>query len=295
MPLQVEIFIENILNGLTLGALYALVTMGLALIFGVARLVNFAHGDLLMVGGYSLFFFLNWEAIPLPYPLIVVLVVIFTGAFALLLERVVIHPIIDRSWRVHAIATLGISIVLQNAALILFTSDPKQTPSPYSRQIVEPLGVRMSVQRIIVLVAVISVFIILQWFIKSTKLGKAMRAVSQNRDMCEIVGIDVRQIVMLTFAMSGALAGLAAALVAPLFSVTPEMGVLLTLKGLAAVIVGGLGRLNGAVYAAFGLGIIESLFAGYVSFAFRDVVSFGLFVLILFLRPQGIFGRKIGL
>jgi branched-chain amino acid transport system permease protein len=295
MSLQVEIFIEHVLNGLTLGALYAVVTMGLALIFGVARLVNFAYGDLFMIGGYSLFLLLTWDAVDIPYPIIVVLVVLITAAFSLLLERIAIRPIVNKSWRVHAVATLGISIILQNLAQIQFTSDPKQTPTSISRQIVTPFGIRMSLQRVVILVVVIVVFIGLNYFIHHTRLGKAIRAVSQNREMCEVVGIDVGRIILITFVISGGLAGLAGALVSPLFSVVPTMGSQLTLKGLAAVILGGLGRLNGAVYAAFFLGMVEALFAGYVEFAYRDAVAFGVFIIILLVRPQGVFGRKVGL
>ena len=295
MSLQVEIFIEHVLNGLTLGALYAVVTMGLALIFGVARLVNFAYGDLFMIGGYSLFLLLTWDAVEIPYPMIVVLVVLVTAAASLLLERIAIRPIVNKSWRVHAVATLGISIVLQNLAQIQFTSDPKQTPTSISRHIITPFGIRMSLQRVVILVVVIVVFIGLNYFIHRTKLGKAIRAVSQNREMCEIVGIDVGRIILITFVISGALAGLAGALVSPLFSVVPTMGSQLTLKGLAAVILGGLGRLNGAVYAAFFLGMVEAMFAGYVEFAYRDAVAFGVFITILLVRPQGVFGRKVGL
>ncbi|MDL1902363.1 branched-chain amino acid ABC transporter permease [Anaerolineae bacterium CFX9] len=296
MPFELVILIENIINGLTLGAFYALMTLGLALIFGVARLVNFAHGDIFMVGGYALFLLLTFSGLAISYPIIVVLVVIITALVGFALERVIIHPILNRSWRVQAVATLGISIVLQNLALIQFTSDPKLVPTPYTRQILEVLEVRISAQRIIVLVTVIVVFIVLRWFVKQTKLGKAMRAVSQNREMCEIVGIDVKRIATITFVISAGLAGLAAALMAPLFSVTPTMGSLLTLKALAAVILGGLGSVNGAFFAAFLLGLIEALFGGYVNYAYRDVVSFGLFVLILFIRPRGLFGsRKVGL
>ncbi len=295
MPLQLEIFLEHLLNGLTLGALYALVTAGLSLIFGVVRLVNFAHGDFFMVGGYALFILLNlpWGAIP--YPIIVILVTLIVAVFAMLIERLMLQPVLDKSWRIHAVATLGISIVLQNVALIIFTTDPKQVPTPFTTKIVSLLGLRLSVQRIIILGIAVLVFLALQWFVKRTKLGKAMRAVSQNRDMCQVVGIDVPRIALITFAISGGLAGLAAALIAPLLSVTPTMGLSLTLKGLAAVIMGGLGQLNGSIYAAFILGLVESFFAGYVSFAFKDVVSFGLFILVLFLRPQGLFGRRIGL
>jgi len=153
----------------------------------------------------------------------------------------------------------------------------------------------MSAQRLLVVVVALLVFIGLQWFVKKTKLGKTMRAVSQNRDMCEVVGINAKKVALITFAIGGAVTGLAAALIAPLFSVYPTMGSLLTLRALASIVMGGLGYVNGAVYAAFILGIVESLFGGYINFSYAGVISFGLFILILFIRPRGLFGRKIGL
>ena len=295
MPLQLAIFLENLLNGLTLGGLYALVTLGLALTFSVIGLVNFAHGDLFMVSGYTFFVLLNLESVRLPYPVIAVLVMALTAVYAVVMERVAIHPIIDKSWRTHAVTTLGLSIILQNAALIIFTSDPRQVPTPLSSMIISPLGIRTSVQRLLILLFVVIIFIGLQWFVKRTKLGKTMRAVSQNREMCEVVGIDARRVALITFALGGAITGLAAALITPLFSVYPNMGLSLTLKALAAIVMGGMGQVNGALYASFLLGIVESFFGGYVSFAFKDVVSFGLFILVLLIRPRGLFGRRVGL
>jgi branched-chain amino acid transport system permease protein len=295
MPLQIEIFAETLLNGLTLGGLYALVTLGLALTFSVIDLVNFAHGDLFMVAGYTLFLLINLESISLSYPLIIIIVIILTAIYAMVMERIAIHPIIQRSWRTHAVTTLGLSIILQNAALILFTSDPRQVPTPISSQVVSFFGIRTSVQRLVILLAVVLIFFGLQWFVRYTKMGKTMRAVSQNRAMCKVVGIDVRRIALITFGIGGAITGVAAALIAPIFSVYPTMGSLLTLKALAAIVMGGMGQVNGAIYSAFILGIVESFFASYVSFAFKDVVSFGLFILVLFLRPRGLFGRRIGI
>ena len=295
MPIELQIFLEHFLNGLTLGGLYALVTLGLALTFSVIDLVNFAHGDLFMVGSYTLFVLLTLESLVLPYWLIVLIVIIATGFYAVVMERVAIHPIINRSWRTHAVTTLGLSIILQNAALILFTGDPRQTPTTLTATIISPLGIRISAQRILVLLVTIVIFIGLQWFVRRTKTGKTMRAVSQNKAMCEVVGIDVGRIATITFAIGGAITGVAAALIAPLYSVYPNMGALLTLKALAAIVMGGMGHVNGAIYAAFLLGIVESLFGGYVSFAFRDVISFGLFILVLFIRPRGLFGRRVGL
>ena len=293
MPVELGIFLEHLLNGLTLGALYGLITLGLALTFSVIDLVNFAHGDLFMLGGYTLFVLINLEGVALPYGLIVLLVILATAVYAVVMERVAIHPIIDRSWRTHAVTTLGLSIILQNAALLIFTTDPRQTPTPLTGMILSPLGIRTSAQRLLILVVAIVVFVGLQWFVKRTKLGKTMRAVSQNRAMCEVVGINVRQIATITFALGGAITGLAAALIAPLFSVYPNMGALLTLKALAAIVMGGMGQINGALYAAFTLGMIEAIFGGYVDFAFKDVVSFGIFILVLLLRPRGLFGRRV--
>ena len=291
MPVELGIFLEHLLNGLTLGALYGLITLGLALTFSVIDLVNFAHGDLFMLGGYTLFVLINLEGVALPYGLIVLLVILATAVYAVVMERVAIHPIIDRSWRTHAVTTLGLSIILQNAALLIFTTDPRQTPTPLTGMILSPLGIRTSAQRLLILVVAIVVFVGLQWFVKRTKLGKTMRAVSQNRAMCEVVGINVRQIATITFALGGAITGLAAALIAPLFSVYPNMGALLT--ALAAIVMGGMGQINGALYAAFTLGMIEAIFGGYVDFAFKDVVSFGIFILVLLLRPRGLFGRRV--
>lgn len=295
MPLHWEIFLEHFLNGLTLSGFYALITLGLALSFGVIKIVNFAHGDLFMMASYTLAVLFGLESISLPYFAIIPIVMLAGALYAGLLERVAIHPIIGKSWRTHAITTLGLSIILQNAAQLIFTTDPRPVPSPLTSIILTPLGIRTSAQRLLVLVVVAIVFFGLQWFVKYTKLGKTMRAVSQNRDMCEVVGINVRQIALITFALGGAITGLAAALMAPLFCVHPTMGSMLTLKALVAIVMGGMGHVNGAVYAAFILGMVESFFGGYVSFAYKDVISFGLFLLVLFVRPRGLFGRRIGL
>jgi branched-chain amino acid transport system permease protein len=187
---------------LSLGALYALVTLGLVLTFSVIDLVNFAHGDLFMAAGYAAFLLLN---LPFKIPFIVVIpiVMLFTAVFAAVIERVAIHRIIDKSWRTHAITTIGISIILQNIALIIFTSDPRQTTTDLAAQIVMFGGIRISVLRLIILLVVLVVVLGLQWFVKKTTLGKVMRAVSQNREMCSVVGINVRQVAMLTFALGG--------------------------------------------------------------------------------------------
>jgi branched-chain amino acid transport system permease protein len=292
-----NVLADHLLNGLTLGAFYALVTAGLALIFGVARLVNFAHGDFFTVGGYLLFSLLAVDKINLPYPVLVLLVTLAMVIFGIIFERLVAHPVIEKPWSVHMVATMGSSIIISNALLLIFTSDPKHTPTIFARSYLDFLGMRTSYQRLIVLAVALLVFLALQWFLRRTTWGKAMRAVSQNRETCVVVGIDIRRVSMITFAISSGLAGLAGVLLAPLYTVMPSMGALVTLKGLAAVVLGGMGHLNGSLLAAFLIGMVESFFGGYVpaGFAYKDVATFTLMMLVLVFKPQGLFGKKIGL
>ena len=289
------VLVETLINGLTLGAFYALITLGLSLIFGVARLINFAHGDFFMVGGYVLFAFVVSHG--LPYWLSILLTVAALGGFGLMFERIVVHDIIERTWSVHLVATLAASMILANGALLLFSSDARQVPTGLSTTFVSVFGSQTSVQRLVVLGVVIVVYFGLRWFLANTWTGRSMRAISQNRETCAVVGIDVRRVVVVTFGISGALAGLASALLIPLFSVSPGMGSLITLKALAAVVMGGMGQITGGFLAAFVIGLAESFFAAYIpsGFAYRDVASFGLLIAVLMLRPHGLFGRKVGI
>jgi branched-chain amino acid transport system permease protein len=225
------------------------------------------------------------------------MVVVALGAFGVVFERIVVHDIIERSWSVHLVATLAASMILANGALLLFKSDARQVPTGHSTTFVSVLGSQTSVQRLVVLGVVVVVYVALRWFLANTWTGRSMRAISQNRETCAVVGIDVRRVVVVTFAISGALAGLASALLIPLFSVSPGMGSLITLKALAAVVMGGMGQVTGGFLAAFVIGLAESFFAAYIpsGFAYRDVASFGLLIAVLMLRPQGLFGRKVGI
>ncbi len=177
----------------------------------------------------------------------------------------------------------------------MFGTQPKEVPTALSSAIAEVGGVRLSWQRPLVLVAAVAVFAGLEWFVTRTKLGRAMRAMSQNREACAVVGVDVQRVALATFGLSAALAGGAAALVSPLFNIFPDVGALLTLKAFAAVIVGGFGFVKGAIAAAFLIGVAESLAAGYLSYAYKDAIAFVVMVAVLLVRPQGLFGRRIGI
>lgn len=288
-----EIFIEQVLNGLTLGAMYACIAVGQALIFGVVRLINFAHGDMFMVGAFA--FYVVYMVAGLPYPVAVIITVVFMFLFGGLFERVIVRPIIEKPWYVHLIATLGASVVLANAAQLIFGTTPYEVPTFFAKTILDFGGFHLSLQRIIVLIVALLTFYALHVFLQKTKTGRAMKAMSQNREACAVVGVDIRRISALTFAMSCALLGLASGLVSPLFNIFPTMGLGLTFKAFAAVIMGGFGQVNGAIYGAFILGLVEALGAGYIASDYKDAIAFAVMVLVLLFRPQGLFGRKVGI
>ncbi len=288
-----EDLLEQLIHGLTLGSMYAMVAAGLALMFGVVRLINFAHGEFFMLGAYAFWF--AYRAVGLPYPVAGLVAAGVMGGFGIIYERTVIRSILDRSWHVQLIATLATSITLTNLAIIVFGAQAKEVPTVLSSRILEIGALRIAWHRLLVLGMSLLVFAALHWFVRRTKTGKAMRAMSQNREACAVVGVDVQRVALATFALSAALAGGAAALVTPLFSIFPDMGALLTLKAFAAVIVGGFGYVQGAIAASFLIGVTESLAAGYISYAYKDAIAFVIMIAVLLWRPQGLFGRRIGI
>ncbi|HEV8437500.1 MAG TPA: branched-chain amino acid ABC transporter permease [Methylomirabilota bacterium] len=288
-----EDLLEQLIHGLTLGSMYAMVAAGLALMFGVVRLINFAHGEFFMLGAYA--FWYGFRVLGLPYPLAGLGAAAVMGGFGIAYEQTVIRAILHRSWHVQLIATLATSITLTNLAIIVFGTQAKEVPTTLASRILEIGDLRIAWHRLLVLGASLLVFAALHWFVRRTKPGKAMRAMSQNREACAVVGIDVERVALHTFALGAALAGGAAALVTPLFNIYPDMGALLTLKAFAAVIVGGFGYVQGAIAASFLIAVTESLAAGYISYAYKDAIAFVIMIAVLLWRPQGLFGRRIGI
>jgi branched-chain amino acid transport system permease protein len=288
-----EDLLELTIHGLTLGSMYAMVATGLALTFGVVRLINFAHGEFFMLGAYAFWF--AFQELHLPYPLAVLFAAAAMAAFGVVYQQTIIRAILDRSWHVQLIATLATSIVLTNGAILVFGTQAKEVPTRLSATILQVGELRIAWHRLLVLGAALVIFAALHWFVRRTKTGKAMRAMSQNREACAVVGVDVQRVALTTFALGALLAGGAAALVTPLFNIFPDMGALLTLKAFAAVIVGGFGYVQGAIAASFIIGVTESLAAGYISYAYKDAIAFVIMIAVLLWRPQGLFGRRIGI
>lgn len=283
-----DLFVNQLVNGLTSGAEYALIAAGLALIFGVLQIVNFAHGELYMLAAYYLYLLTSRFEVPyfVAVPLVVAAMALSGGIFYLL----VIHRVIGRDWQIQLIATLAVSIILINTAIVLSGPTPQYVLSPISDEILHFGFVSLSAQRILVLVAAAASFAGLYWMLTFTKLGKAMRAVSQNREAALAAGISVTKVGLASVVVASVLAGVAGALIPPLYNVYPTMATLVIIKAFAAVIMGGFGNVTGAVIAAFLLGLVESAATTFVSAAWSDAVVFGFMILVLLVRPHGLFG-----
>lgn len=285
------LFIEQILNGIVLGSMYALVASGLSLIWGSLKMLNFAHGEYYMLGGYGLFLVLLWTGLPVWVAIPLVLVAVYAAGVAS--QRFLIQPLLDKpGWDVSPIiATLGISIFLQNLALRLLGERIQNIPYFIDGTLVL-YGVRIAWQRLLILasaVVVIGVFVVL---LKTTRLGMALRATAQDRDAATIQGINVYGIYAWTFGISAALAALAGAMLAPIASVNPWMGAALLGKAFVVCVLGGLGSLEGAILGGIILGTVESVAVVAWSSQWKDVVSFLVLIAVLWIRPSGLFGTK---
>jgi branched-chain amino acid transport system permease protein len=286
-----EFLVEQLINGLTRGSEYALIAAGLTLIFGVVQIVNFAQGEFYAVGAYALFVLSN--GLGLPYGWAAVATVVATAAFGALFYVGVVHRLIDRAWQMQLVATLAASILLINLLIVTAGSLPRRASSPLTDEIVSVAGVDLSLQRLLVFVVAGVSFGALAAFLHRAKLGKAMRAVAQNREACVVAGIPVARTALAAVIISGALAGAAAATIPPLYNVQPTMGAATIVMSFAAVIVGGLGNVPGAVVAAFGLGLAEALAVGYVSSEYAKAIAFAIMILVLLFRPLGLFGQAV--
>lgn len=287
---MIDLFIQQLVNGIVTGAVYAIVAVGMTMIFGVLRAINFAHGEYYMAGTFG-----AWVAIAyfhLPYPVALVLGIITTAIIAAVVGKLVMTRLVGATAEAGVIATLGISLVLQNVVILIFGGGYKVFSAGY----IEPVsvfGVSLAEQRVLILVVCLVVFLGLELIVRFTRMGKAMRAVSQNTEACQVVGIDVERVVQGTFVLGAALAALAGVLTAPVnVSVYGGMGGLITFKTLPIIVMGGLGNVRGTLVAAMLLGIAESLVVGYVGLQFRDSVGFVALILMLMWRPHGLFSTQ---
>ena len=281
--------IQLVISGLLIGSIYALMSIGLTLIFGVLRVVNFAHGEFLMIAMYGAWAFSKLLGLN-PY-VAAVAVVPAMFLFGALVYRLVIGSALEKPHLVVVFATMGLSIFLQNAALMAMTADLRDVPAIFGRSI--SVGhVFIKGELLLGFVVTLCCTAALQWVIKYTFLGKAIRATVQDGEAAKLMGIDVPKIFLITFAAGSALVGLAACVMLPLFSVFPTVGLNFVLIAFVIVVLGGMGSIEGALLGGFCVGVVQSVSSYYVAPAFGQLFFFLLFLLVMIFRPNGLFGQK---
>jgi len=279
-------FMQVLISGLMLGGIYALISMGLTMIFGVVRVINFAHGEFLMVAMY-LVYWLNYVAGIDPYVSILITVpVLFL--FGMLVQRILIQPIQNAPATIKIFSTLGLGFVLSNLALMLFKADYRTVKVAYSTAVINISDLNISIPRLVAFLVALAVAIIMFQFLSKTDIGKQIRAVSQHREAALLMGINVKKIYIIAFGIGSALVGLAGSLLMPMYYVYPTLGALFSLIAFVVVVLGGLGNMYGAFLGGLIIGLIESLAGAYIDPALKEVIYFVIFILILLWKPSGL-------
>lgn len=285
-----EIFLQQVLNGLSIASVIALVAVGITMIFGLTRIVNFAHGEMLMIGGYAVWWIvavagIGGQSFEL-YILGLVTAVVLVGAFGFTLERVLFRATLDSPIN-GFIVSIGLIIILQHFVADIFTSEQQAIQKPIET-VWDVGGVRVPAMRIFVIGATAALILGLYLGINRSRWGRALRASAADRETAALMGIPVRRYIMLVFFAGSAIAGLGGALLISLFPVTPFVGSSFVIKGFAVAIIGGLGNVTGAVIAALLLGLLEAMSAGYFAPEWVNAYAFGLMIVILLVRPRGL-------
>ena len=287
-------FMQTLVWGIFNGAIYGIAAMGLALVFGVLKILNIAHGELVMLGGYLGF----WAFSALGLDPFLSLVIVIPGIFVLglILDRVVYHWVV-RQWGEEKIknsllVSFGLGLVLTNLAQWLFTGDERSVQPSYAGEGLNIYGVLMPYTRLATLGIVLVVTVALHFFLRKTYPGKAILATAEDYESAELAGININRVYMLTFALSAALAAIAGQFVTFTYALLPSIGMFWTLKAMIVIVLAGTGSIMGALPAGLLLGIIEALSGAYLAQTYKEVIGLVIFLLVLIVRPQGLFVRK---
>ncbi len=307
-----ELFIQIVLGGLQLGFVYALIALGYTMVYGIVKLINFAHGDVFMVGAFVSYYAVSrfqmhtWPAAFFPDlpPVVIVsvgsltvmlLAMVTCTVLAITIERVAYKPLRDAPRIAALITAIGVSFFLEFFGALQFVFSPRFIPyqAPFSVASIKlPFGLTISNVFLIILVASVLMQIVLQFIVRSTKIGKAMRAASFDKPAARLMGINVDLVISVTFAIGAAFAGLGGMLYAVAYNqIWSQLGILPGLKAFVAAVVGGIGSIPGALVGALIMGQAEALTAGYISTPMRDAVAFTILIIVLLIRPTGIFGE----
>ncbi len=280
--------LQQIVNGLAIGMSYALIAVGLNLVFGILRLVNFAHGQFYMLGAYLAYTFA--AKLGANYFLAIILAVLLTYAIGLLCNRLVVRPLQGKEAVILMVATLGLGVILENAALLVWGATPRTIPSPYASVSVSWGDITLIQQRVLNFIIGAAILVFLWLFIIRTKVGKLMRATSQNFLGAALLGVNISRISNFTFAFSCSLAACAGAFVASTSTIFPHIGGMALIKAFVVVILGGMGSLGGAIVAGLLLGVAENVGGAITAAQYQDFIGYIAIVIILLFKPSGLFG-----
>ncbi len=287
-------FLSYIINGISLGSVYAIIALGYTMVYGIAKMLNFAHGDVIMVGGFVAFTAMNSAGLP---PLVAVLLsMLVCTVLGVVIERVAYKPLRMASPLAVLITAIGVSYFLQNLALLIFGADTKTFQSVISFEGISLAGGQLKISGVtlVTILACIIIVVGLTLFIRRTKAGQAMLAVSEDRGAAQLMGINVNGTIALTFAIGSALAAVAGVLLCSAYpSLNPYTGAMPGIKAFVAAVFGGIGSIPGAMLGGILLGVIEILAKAYISSQLADAIVFAVLILVLLVKPTGIFGKKI--
>lgn len=289
--MQFEQFLQYLISGINSGSIYALIALGFTLIYNSTKLINFAQGEFVMLGGL-IAVSLN-SAVGLPLYLSVIIAVAATTVIGVIFERLAINPLKGSPQITLIIVTVGASLLIKNVAMILWGRDPQRLPAFSGEQSIPFFGAAIVPQMVWVVVVTIILVLLLQLFYKRSIYGKAMKACSINESAAQLVGINTSNTVMMSFALSAAFAAIAGVLITPISMTSYASGSSLGLKGFAGAVLGGMDNPLGAVLGGLLLGILEALSIGVLDSGYKDAIAFVILVLVLLLKPSGILGSKV--
>jgi len=284
------IFLQSLISGILVGGVYALIGIGMTIIFGVMRVINFAHGDLLMLGMYGTFYlFTLFNVDPFISIVIIIPIMFLYGGF---LQKVFINRILGSLPQNQILLTIGLGLIMSNSVMLAFTSDYKILSTSYSSSSFDILGISISTPLLISFAITAVITAALYWFLLKTDTGQAIRATAQDREAAQLMGINVKRMSIIAFGLGASLAGTAGALISPTYYIFPQVGSTFTLKAFVITVLGGMGSIVGATLGGVLIGVAESIGGVYFGSGWKEVVVFVLFLLALLFKPSGLMGKS---
>ncbi|MBQ3113177.1 MAG: branched-chain amino acid ABC transporter permease [Phascolarctobacterium sp.] len=285
-------FCQQLINGVSLGSIYALIALGYTMIYGIIKLINFAHGDIYMIGAYFGFF----ATTQLGVGFIPAIIIAMAGAavVGIIIERIAYRPMRNAPRIAILITAIGVSFFLEYGMILLVSPQPRTFPAVFAPTVYHMGPLVANSQQLVILISALILMVTLSYIVNSTKAGKAMRAVSFDADAARLMGINIDKVISMTFALGSALAAAGGVLVGVYYnSIDPLMGMMPGLKAFVAAVLGGIGIIPGAMMGGIILGVVEAMVSGFLSSTFRDAAAFGILILILLYKPAGLLGKNV--